>query len=74
MEEKNVVIEMPNGEKFGLVEVWNIDKGTNDSYSEVDIWDCETNHMIGSYRGTLPDMDDEDFNIDDLIAKIKSVI
>lgn len=69
MEEKSIVLELTNGQEVELSEVWDITD--NDSYSEVIITDCETNHVIGSYRGTLPDTEDEDFNTDDLIARVE---
>lgn len=72
MEKKNIVLELPNGDVVKLVDTWNID--TCDSYPEVEIYDNETGLLIGSYRGTLPDVDDEDFNIDALVAKVEESI
>jgi hypothetical protein len=72
MEEKNIVLELPNGDVVKLVDTWKID--TCDSYSEIEIYDYETGLFIGSFRGTLPDVDDEDFNIDALVEKVKESI
>lgn len=72
MEEKNIVLELPNGDVVKLVETWKID--TCDSYPEIEIFDYKTSQLVGACRGTLPDVDDEDFNIDALVAKVEESI
>ena len=63
------VIELSDGTEVELVEKWEITD--DDSYPIVEFIDCETNEVIGSYRGNLPDIDDEDFDMDKLIKKVE---
>lgn len=72
MDGNEFVLVLSDGTEVELVDAWDITD--DDSYSVVEIWDCETNHVIGSYRGTLPDTEDEDFDCDKLIEKVEQVL
>lgn len=74
MEEESLVLALSDGSEVELVEAWTIDDESGDSYPEVEIYDCETNHLLGSYRGTLPDIDDDDFSSEDLIELVERII
>ena len=74
MEQKNCVLELPNGMEVELENTWVIDDETKDSYSVVDILDHETGEVIGSYNGELPDFEDEDFDIDKLVEDVQNAL
>lgn len=63
------VIELSDGTEVELAEKWEFTD--DDSYPIVEVIDCETNEVIGSYRGNLPDIDVEDFDMDKLIKKVE---
>ena len=69
MENDAIVIELNDGREVELVERWEITN--DDSYSIVEVIDCENNSRLCSYRGVLPDMDDEDFDVNELINKVE---
>lgn len=74
MEEDSIVLALSDGTEVELIETWVIDDETHDSYPEIDIVDCETEEVLGSYRGTLPDTEDEDFDCVVLIEKVEGVL
>lgn len=69
---KSVVIELSNGQEVELNETWVVDD--YDSYPEVDIWDCETNRQISSFIGSLPDIEDEDFDMNKFVKFVEEAI
>lgn len=72
-EEANaIVLELSNGMEVELREVFNI--GKVNSISKIEVYDCENNCFICSFNGSLPDFDDEDFDIDGYIKKIEEEI
>ena len=74
MEDNGFVLALPDGTEVELVENWAIDDKTNDSYPEVEIIDCEANNVVGRYRGTLPDTEDEDFDLDKLLDVVENAL
>ena len=71
MEDNAIALVLSDGSEVELVETWVIDDETNDSYPEVEIYECDTHKLIGCYRGTLPDTEEEDF--DGIVALIEKV-
>ena len=63
------VIDLGDGTEVKLVEKWEITDV--DSYPIVEVIDCETNEVIGSYFRTLPDIEDDDFDMDKLIKEVR---
>ena len=66
-----ICLELSDGKEVELRDTWLIEDG--DSYDVVEVIDTETNHVIGRYRGHLPDPD-EDYDIDKLIEKVEEAI
>ena len=71
-EDNSICLELSNGSEVEVKNAWIIED--NDSYNAVEIWDTNTNEVIGMYKGSLPDIDDEDFDIDSFIEKIEEAI
>jgi len=69
METDAFVIELSDGREVELRQCWDISE--TDSYSSVEIWDCENNSLLKSYRGSLPNFDDEDFDMDKFIEEVE---
>ena len=67
-----VVLELSDGTQVELKECWDIAHG--DSYSTTTIIRCEDISVICSFRGSLPDFDDEDFDMDEYVKKIEEEI
>lgn len=68
---ETINLTLSDGLEVQLIETWFIDDEACDSYSVVDILDLGANEVIGSYIGTLPDPEDEDFDIEALREKIE---
>jgi len=64
-----LVVGLSNGNEVGLKESWEITD--DDSYSIVEVYDCETNRHIGSFNGELPDITDEDFDMREYAEKLE---
>ena len=60
----DMFIELSDGSKVILHEVWNYCNGIHDSCSEIEVYDNEDDSFMGSFLGSLPDIDDEDFDMD----------
>lgn len=73
MEEKKLYLEVSDGRKVELIERWKITDV--DSYSVVDVIDCETNELLGEFKGEVPDEDyGEDYDVAELIRKVEECI
>lgn len=72
MEEDAIVLELSNGQEVEVCERWEITD--TDSYPIVEIIDCETNHVLKSFRGSLPDIDDPDFNSGKFLDEIEKIL
>ena len=60
----DMVIELSDGSEVRLHEVWNCCDGIHDSGSMIEVYNNEDDSFIGSFLGSLPDADDEDFDFD----------
>ena len=74
MEENTLVLELSNGSEVKLHEVWNCCDGHKDCGSVIEVFDCETGAILAHFDGTLPDLEDEDFDRDKYIKIIESEI
>ena len=69
-----VVIVLNDGREVELKECWNCCDGINDCGPYIDVYDTDTNKIIASYRGVLPDTEDEDFDMDKWIDKVSYIV
>lgn len=60
----DMVIELSDGSEVRLHEVWNCCDGIHDSGSMIEVYNNEDDSFIGSFLGSLPDTNDEDFDMD----------
>ena len=60
----DMVIELSDGSEVRLHEVWNCCDGIHDSGSMIEVYNNEDDSFIGSFLGSLPDINDEDFDMD----------
>lgn len=71
---RRLVLELSNGQDIELKEVWNCCDGTHDCGSAIEVYDFETNKLICTFAGSLPDIDDEDSLMDEYIAFVEQEI
>ena len=71
MDEKDLVIELSDGRSVNLHEIWVIDE---DSYPMVEVHDLETDELLGEYKGSIPDTEDEDFDMEELADLVEFAI
>lgn len=69
-----LVLELSNGQDIELKEVWNCCDGTHDCGSAIEAYDLETNGLICEFAGSLPDIDDEGFVMNEYIALVEREI
>lgn len=67
----DLVIDLSDGRVVYLHEIWVIDE---DSYPMVEVHDFETDELLGEYNGTIPDTEDEDFNMEELADLVEFAI
>ena len=60
----DMVIELSDGSEVRLHEVWNCCDDIHDSGSTIEVYDNKDDSFIGSFLGSLPDINDEDFDMD----------
>ena len=60
----DMVIELSDGSEVRLHEVWNCCDDIHDSGSTIEVYNNEDDSFMGSFFGSLPDTDDEDFDMD----------
>ena len=60
----DMVIELSDGSEVRLHEVWNCCDGIHDSGSMIEVYNNEDDSFMGAFLGSLPDADDEDFDMD----------
>ena len=58
----DMVIKLSDGSEVRLHEVWNCCDGIHDSGSMIEVYNNEDDSFIGSFLGSLPDTNDEDFD------------
>ena len=67
----DMVIELSDGSEVRLHEVWNCCDGIHDSGSMIEVYNNEDDSFIGSFLGSLPDADDEDFDMDYFVKLVE---
>lgn len=60
----DMVIELSDGSEVRLHEVWNCCDGIHDSGSMIEVYNNEDDSFMDSFLGSLPDTNDEDFDMD----------
>ena len=60
----DMVIELSDGSEVRLHEVWNCCDGIHDSGSMIEVQNNEDDSLMDSFLGSLPDTNDEDFDMD----------
>ena len=68
----DMFIELSDGSKVRLHEVWNYCNGIHDSGSMIEVYNNEDDSFIGSFLGSLPDTNDEDFDMDYFIKWVEA--
>ena len=71
---EEMVIELNNGREVKLKQCWNCCDGINDCGPCIHVYGTDTNKIIASYRGVLPDTEDEDFDMDKWIDKVSYIV
>ena len=68
----DMVIELSDGSEVRLHEVWNCCDGIHDSGSMIEVYNNEDDSFMDSFLGSLPDTDDEDFDMYDFIECVEA--
>ena len=68
----DMVIELSDGSEVRLYEVWNCCDGIHDSGSMIEVYNNEDDSFIGSFLGSLPDTNDEDFDMDYFVKWVEA--
>ena len=68
----DMVIELSDGSEVRLREVWNCCNGIHDSGSMIEVYNNEDDSFIGSFLGSLPDTNDEDFDMDYFVKWVEA--
>lgn len=68
----DMVIELSDGSEVRLHEVWNCCDDIHDSGSTIEVYDNEDDSFIGSFLGSLPDTNDEDFDMDYFVKWVEA--
>lgn len=68
----DMVIELSDGSEVRLHEVWNCCDGIHDSGSMIEVYNNEDDSFIGSFLGSLPDTNDEDFYMDYFVKWVEA--
>ena len=68
----DMFIELSDGSKVRLHEVWNCCDDIHDSGSTIEVYDNNDDSFMGSFLGILPDTDDEDFDMDYFIKWVEA--
>ena len=68
----DMVIELSDGSEVRLHEVWNCCDDIHDSGSEIEVYDNEDDSFMGSFLGSLPDTNDEDFDMDYFVKWVEA--
>ena len=69
---EDMVIKLSDGSEVRLHEVWNCCDGIHDSGSMIEVYNNEDDSFIGSFLGSLPDADDEDFDMNYFIKLVEA--
>ena len=68
----DMVIELSDGSEVRLHEVWNCCDGIHDSGSMIEVYNNEDDSFMGAFLGSLPDADDEDFDMDYFVKWVEA--
>lgn len=68
----DMVIELSDGSEVRLHEVWNCCDDIHDSCSMIEVYNNEDDSFIGSFLGSLPDTNDEDFDMDYFVEWVEA--
>lgn len=68
----DMVIELSDGSEVRLHEVWNCCDDIHDSGSMIEVYDNKDDSFIGSFLGSLPDTNDEDFDMDYFVKWVEA--
>ena len=68
----DMVIELSDGSEVRLHEVWNCCDGIHDSGSMIEVYNNEDDSFMSAFLGSLPDTDDEDFDMDDFVEWLEA--
>lgn len=68
----DMVIELSDGSEVRLHEVWNCCDGIHDSGSLIEVYNNDDDSFMGSFLGSLPDADDEDFDMDYFVEWVEA--
>lgn len=68
----DMVIELSDGSEVRLHEVWNFCDDIHDSGSMIEVYNNEDDSFIVSFLGSLPDTNDEDFDMDYFIKLVEA--
>ena len=62
--------ELSDGRAVIVKSAWDCDK----SVSLIDVYDADEGTLLAEYNGTMPDFDDEDFNLDKFVKEVEEEI
>lgn len=68
----DMVIELSDGSEVRLHEVWNCCDGIHDSGSMIEVYNNEDDSFMDSFLGSLPDTNDDDFDMDYFIKWVEA--
>ena len=68
----DMVIKLSDGSEVRLHEVWNCCDGIHDSGSMIEVYNNEDDSFIGSFLGSLPDTNDDDFDMDYFVKWVEA--
>lgn len=68
----DMVIELSDGSEVRLHEVWNCCDDIHDSGSMIEVYDNKDDSFIGSFLGSLPGTNDEDFDMDYFVKWVEA--
>ena len=68
----DMVIELSDDSEVRLHEVWNCCDGIHDSGSMIEVYNNEDDSFMDSFLGSLPDTNDDDFDMDYFIKWVEA--
>ena len=68
----DMVLQLSDGSEVRLHEVWNCCYDIHDSGSMIEVYNNEDDSFIGSFLGSLPDTNDEDFDMDYFVKWVEA--
>ena len=68
----DMVIELSDGSEVRLHEVWNCCDDIHDSGSTIEVYDNKDDSFVGSFLGSLPDTNNDDFDMDYFVKWVEA--